>query len=94
MKIGTTNEISETEFRDFLDTAITRRFPNGFTVYNTYGQWRSGDITIHEPSRVLEIADTAGKEIDRKIAEVRASYKKTFHQESVMLTIQKAKVEL
>ena len=34
-------EVSEEEWRAFLETEVTPRFPDGLTVLTAYGQWRS-----------------------------------------------------
>src|SRR5262245_6237912 len=49
-------EVSEEEWRAFLQEEVTPRFPDGLTVVTAYGQWRdrSGEIA-REPSRVLAI---------------------------------------
>ena len=92
MRIDSINEVSETEFKTFLDTAITRRFPDGLTIYSGKGQWKSGGRTLDEKSKIVEIAASPGKDLDKRISDVRENYKKIFHQESVMLVVQRAKV--
>ena len=49
-------EVSEEEWRGFIETEVTPRFPDGLTVLTAYGQWRgrSGEVA-REPSRVLII---------------------------------------
>jgi hypothetical protein len=86
-------EVSETDFRAFVDTAITLRFPDGLTVYTCIGQWNENGSVIKEKSRVVEIAASGNVTIRNKISEIRESYKKGFNQSSVMLVIQKGKVD-
>ena len=78
-------EVSEEEWRAFLQTEVTPRFPDGLTMLTAYGQWRSrsGEIA-REPSRVLLIwyRPEAGSEAD--IEAIRQAYKAQFGQESVM----------
>jgi hypothetical protein len=77
--------VSEEEWRAFIETEVTPRFPDGLTVLTAYGQWRSrsGEVA-KEPSRVLVIWHRrgAGSEID--IEAIRQAYKTQFGQESVM----------
>ncbi len=52
--------VTEPEWQDFLATAVTPRFPDGLTVLQGSGQWRSpvtGRISA-EPSTVVEIVAT------------------------------------
>ncbi len=78
-------EVSDEEWRAFIEMEVTPRFPDGLTVLTAYGQWRgrSGEIA-REPSRVLVIWHRrgAGGEVD--IEAIRQAYKAQFSQESVM----------
>ena len=75
---------TDARWRQFLAHEVTPRFPDGLTVYDTYGQWRDPrrNMIVRERSRVLRIivpVDGAGD----KIAAVAAAYKKQFSQKSV-----------
>ncbi len=85
--------ISEEEFTCFLDTAITRKFPEGLTIYSVYGQWKQNDTITKEKTKVVEIAVKNTKTVRIKINEIRESYKKVFKQESVMFLVQKGKID-
>ncbi len=77
--------ISDAEWRDFLATTVTPRFPDGLTAWPGQGQWRSpttGRITA-EPSTVVEIVAAPGADLARRLDEVRAAYRARFAQESV-----------
>jgi hypothetical protein len=77
--------VSENEWRAFLRTVVTPRFPQGFVVWNAYGQWRDRHGRIErEPSRVLVItrADTA--DVSTKLSEIIDIYKRRFQQEAVL----------
>jgi hypothetical protein len=80
------SDVTDREFFLFVDEEITPRFPDGLTLLTGYGQFRNaqGDI-IQERSKVLILffpRDT--KDADKKVEEIRAAYKKTFSQESVL----------
>src|SRR5215203_4826270 len=46
--------VSELEWQVFLRDEVTRRFPDGLTVWEADGQWRTPGGTIdHERSKVL-----------------------------------------
>jgi hypothetical protein len=78
--------VSESAWRRFLDEEVTPRFPDGFTVLDARGQWRSlGAARItKEASKVLVVAlpDEAGRRA--RIEEVAAAYKARFRQQSVV----------
>jgi hypothetical protein len=78
-------EVSDAEWREFLDVEVSPRFPDGLMVLTGYGQWRdsAGDRS-REKSRVVEIWYRPSGESDAKIEAIRALYKERFTQESVM----------
>jgi hypothetical protein len=78
-------EVSEEEWRAFLEAEVTPRFPDGLTVVTAYGQWRdrSGEIA-REPSRALVIWHRRGAGGEADIEAIRNAYKTQFGQESVM----------
>jgi Protein of unknown function (DUF3574) len=78
-------EISEQEWRAFLETEVTSRFPAGLTVLSAYGQWRSpSGVMINEPSRMLVILYRHEATTEAAIEAIRGAYKKRFGQESVL----------
>jgi Protein of unknown function (DUF3574) len=78
-------EVSEEEWRAFIETEVTPRFPDGLTVLTAFGQWRSrsGEVA-KEPSRVLVIWHRRGAGGETDIEAIRQAYKTQFGQESVM----------
>lgn len=78
-------EVSEEEWRAFLETEVTPRFPAGLTVLAAYGQWRSpSGLMIKEPSRVLVIWYRHEATAEAAIEAIRDAYKRRFGQESVL----------
>ncbi|MBC8163789.1 MAG: DUF3574 domain-containing protein [Roseiflexaceae bacterium] len=80
-------EVSKAEFKKFLDTEVTPRFPDGLTLLTGFGQFReaSGE-TVQETSFVLILLypkETA-KDSSAKIEEIRTLYIEQFEQESVL----------
>ena len=77
--------ISETQWRAFLRDEVTPRFPDGLTVWEAAGQWRRSDGKIgREPAKVLLLVHEETPEVRQSIATIVASYKRSFHQESVL----------
>jgi hypothetical protein len=77
--------ISDHDWQAFVEDTIAPRFPAGFSVVDALGQYReeSGTIT-HEQSKIVVLFHDRGVESIDKLDEIRAEYKKRFHQESVI----------
>lgn len=79
--------VSEEQWRQFLDTEVTPRFPEGLTMLAGAGQFRqTNGIINREPSVLLILLYPlkAWHSSDRKIEEIRQSYKLAFQQQSVL----------
>lgn len=91
-------QVTESQWRDFVDTWITPRFPHGLTVLDGYGQWLGKDgVVAREHSKVLILLHSGSDpdqwaEADRAIEEIRAAYRRLFHQESVLRVTSRAGV--
>ena|SRR5438034_4565435 len=80
-------EVTETEFKQFLEQCITPRFPDGLTLLVGRGQFRGADgIPIQERSILLILLypHKVQRERSRRIDEIRDAYKRIFQQESVL----------
>ncbi|GAA5155347.1 hypothetical protein GCM10023321_28520 [Pseudonocardia eucalypti] len=80
-------EISDAEFRAFLDAEITPRFPDGLTMLTGFGQFRGADGKLaRERSQVLVLLYPVNTAPDSgtKIDQIRELYKRKFNQESVL----------
>ena len=77
-------EVSDADWRRFLDEVVTPRFSKGFTVLDGEGQYRMSDGAIaRERSKVLVVIAEGG-DAGLLLAEVAAEYKRRFRQESVL----------
>ena len=78
-------QVTEAEWADFLAQVVTPRFPDGLTVFDARGQWRSskGDVE-KESTKVIVVIRSPGEKGSRAIDEIRAEYKRRFRQESVL----------
>ncbi|KOP26595.1 hypothetical protein AMR41_09645 [Hapalosiphon sp. MRB220] len=85
--------VSEAEWQLFLNRVITPRLPDGLTVMDVYGQYldSSGKLTREKTKLVILIYENSQTK-NQKIEEIIASYKKTFHQESVLRVTSSVKV--
>ncbi len=86
--------VSEAQWRAFLDKEVTPRFPSGLSVMDIYGQWEGKGEAQPERirSKVLIIDYAATKENAVKIDAIRAAWKKTTGDQSVMKVTEPADV--
>jgi hypothetical protein len=77
--------VTSREWNAFLRQSVTPRFPDGFTVYDAYGQWLNPkrNAVIRESTKVIVIAAADTPEVRAKVAEVSENYRRLFHQQSV-----------
>ena len=76
---------SELEWQIFLRDEVTRRFPDGLTVWNAEGQWRTpaGNLD-HEQSKVLLLVHPDTAAARQSVLAVIEAYRKMFEQQSVL----------
>jgi hypothetical protein len=78
--------ISESQWREFLDRQVTRRFPDGLSVVDVYGQWQGKQQRTPERLRskmlIIDYPDT--QENRDKIEEIRAAWKQQTGDQSVL----------
>jgi Protein of unknown function (DUF3574) len=86
--IGTTGQVSDRQFRQFLRNEITPRFPDGLTVYDADGQFLdSSNQLIREPSNVVSLILEDTQANEQLINQVIDLYKQKFQQESVLVVV-------
>jgi hypothetical protein len=77
--------VSELEWQLFLRDEVTKRFPEGLTVWEADGQWRTPEGTIdHERSKVLMLIHPDSTQARQSVQEVIGSYRRLFDQQSVL----------
>jgi len=91
---GKEGAVSPARWREFLDTEVTSRFPDGFTVLDAYGQWR--DHGAKEPERlstkVIVILHENNPQNAANIEAIRLAYKRITGDLSVLRLSQPADV--
>lgn len=82
---GDSGRVTGKDWAHFLRAIITPRFPDGLTVIDGAGQWRSetGEI-IRESSYILSVVHAANTTKETAISEIIQAYKKEFDQKSVL----------
>ena len=83
---GRPDKISPEEWRIFLDDTVTPLFPDGLTVADAFGQWRSKDQAVAKKlvSKILIILHPDNPETRSRIERIRESWKAQYHHESVL----------
>ncbi len=78
--------VTDAAWQNFLDQEVTPRFPDGLSVFDADGQWRSpnGGIT-RERSKALLIVLPTEDGAREKIEAIRLAYKVKFYQDSVLV---------
>ena len=77
--------VSELEWQMFLRDEVTPRFPDGLTVWDADGQWRSPAGSIdQENSKVLLLVHPDTAAARGAVQGVIERYRKIFDQESVL----------
>jgi hypothetical protein len=80
-------EVSDVEFKQFLDEEVTPRFPDGLTVLKGFGQFRESDGQIVQESSfvlILLYPRETLRDSSSKIEQLRELYKGRFEQQSVL----------
>jgi hypothetical protein len=84
--IGAAPGVGDAEFRNFLDTEVTTRFPDGFTVVDAAGQWRDtarAEI-VREQAKLLLVIYPYGGDGSRRLQAVGEAYALRFRQQAVL----------
>ena len=81
----TKGAVSELEWQLFLRDEVTRRFPDGLTVWQAEGQWQTPTGSIdREQSKVLLLVHPDTAAARESVQAVIQAYRKTFDQQSVL----------
>ena len=77
--------VNELEWQLFLRDEVTKRFPDGLTVWDAEGQWRDTKGTIdHERSKVLLLVHRDTAAARESVQAVIVKYREAFDQQSVL----------
>jgi hypothetical protein len=77
--------VSELEWQIFLRDEVTKRFPDGLTVWEAEGQWRTPAGSIdYEQSKVLLLVHPDKAAARQSVQGVIEAYRKAFDQQSVL----------
>jgi hypothetical protein len=77
--------VSPEQWTEFVNNVVTPRFPQGLTMWQASGQWRSAQgEQIWESSHVLTVDHPDDARSDAAVREIMHSYKTQYHQEAVL----------
>ncbi len=91
---GGPGTVSPTRWREFLDQEVTARFPDGFTAYDAYGQWRDQGAVQPErlSTKVIVVLHEDTAQNNANIEAIRLAYKRITGDLSVLRLSQPADV--
>jgi len=77
--------LSDAEWAAFAAQTITPNFPDGFTVFDSEGQWRNPQtgLIAHERTKILLVAAKREPDLAQRLSAVVDAYKARFRQQSV-----------
>jgi hypothetical protein len=77
--------VSELEWQIFMRDEVTKRFPDGLTVWQAEGQWQTpGGGIDREQSKVLLLVHGDTTAARQSVQAVIQAYRKAFDQQSVL----------
>jgi hypothetical protein len=85
--IGHRVGVDENDWARFVERELIPRFPDGLTISDTIGEWRSrtGGVIVREPGKRVEIVLPGNTDDEARLDSVVAAYKRTFQQRSVIV---------
>lgn len=91
---GGPGSVNPARWREFIDQEVTARFPDGFTAYDAYGQWRDKGAAQPErlSTKVIVILHEDNPRHDADIEAIRLAWKRITGDLSVLRLSQPADV--
>jgi hypothetical protein len=85
--IGHRIGVDENDWARFVEHELIPRFPDGLTISDTIGQWRSrtGGVIVREPGKRVEIVLPGNADDEARLDAAVTAYKHTFRQRSVIV---------
>lgn len=83
---GNVSHVTDGEWKGFVEAAIVTRFPDGFTIHDGHGFYRStrDGSTVREPAYILTVAHAGSHQSSGRLSEIAEDYKLRFRQDSVL----------
>lgn len=78
-------KVELTDWARFVDEAVVTRFPDGFTLLDGEGAWRSTNSgTVREATHILLVLHDGSASANLGLDAIAADYKARFSQDSVL----------
>ena len=85
-------DVSEEAWKRFCDRHVSAAFPDGYTVLDATGYWRSEpDVAVKERAKVILIVAPA--DAGEKVLAVARRYRKEFDQSAVRISSTEVKMD-
>ena len=83
--LSTGGTVTTQQWNEFLRKTVTPLFPEGLTVYSTYGQYQNPTTKkiTREPSKDLFVDGVDTANLRSRVTKVADAWKKQFNQQSV-----------
>lgn len=96
MNIPGGGEVTTEQWKNFSDSVVTPRFPDGYTEFQVVGRWMDTDTrhTISENSRVLTFIGRKNKVREMALDTIVQHYIHRFKQQAVLRTDSRVRVNL
>ena len=87
--VANRGDVTDAEWRTFLDDTVTANLPAGYTVLDGTGAWMNPQTrsTISEHSMVIRVALPDTPDGTAAVGRIRAEYQRRFHQQMVGLVV-------
>lgn len=84
--IGSDGRVTSQDWDHFVDEVIVPRFPDGFTLTEGRGAWRSSPdgVTMREATHIFMVVHPQSADIDTRLSAIAEDYKARFRQQSVL----------
>jgi hypothetical protein len=85
-------ELTDSEWRAFLDTTVTVNLPNGYTLLDGNGGWMNPGThqTVREGTKVLLVALPESPDSLTAVNRIRTAYQVKYQQQLVGMTVEHA----
>ena len=85
------NDLTDAEWRTFVDTVVRANLPEGYTVFDANGGWFNAKTgkSVRERTKVLLAVLPEGPDGLAAINRVRAAYQNQFQQQLVGMTVER-----
>ncbi|MGD9511146.1 MAG: DUF3574 domain-containing protein [Geminicoccaceae bacterium] len=87
--------VGERAMARFLDEVVSPRFPDGLTVLDAYGEFRTATGALfREPAKLVVLLVPDAAAVEGKIQAIIKAYKRRFSQNAVLRTEQRLCLDL